>query len=109
MVILGLLAALFFSVQNTDAPVILRAERIEIERTLALIRSDGPFPYRKDGATFSNRERRLPQKPHGYYREYTVPTAHARNRGARRIVRGKNGETWYTRDHYRTFVRIDRP
>jgi ribonuclease T1 len=83
------------------------SERAEIDKTLALIRAGGPFPHRQDGSTFSNREARLPLNPRGYYREYTVKTAGASNRGARRIVRGSKGETYYTRDHYETFVRID--
>ena len=82
-------------------------EQAQLDATLALIDRGGPFPYRQDGATFSNRERRLPQQPNGYYREYTVPTPGAGNRGARRVVKGRNGETWYTRDHYQTFVRLD--
>lgn len=84
------------------------AERTQLLETLDLIDRGGPFRYVKDGSVFSNREGRLPEHPRGYYREYTVPTPTAKNRGARRIVRGKNGETWYTRDHYKTFVRIDR-
>lgn len=82
-------------------------ERSQLDATLALIDRGGPFPYRQDGATFGNRERRLPQQPNGYYREYTVPTPGAKNRGARRVVKGRNGETWYTRDHYQTFIRLD--
>jgi ribonuclease T1 len=83
------------------------SEQAQIDATLALIARGGPFPHRQDGAVFENRERRLPQQPRGYYREYTVPTPGAQNRGARRIVKGKNGETWYTRDHYRSFIRLD--
>lgn len=74
--------------------------------TLALIAKGGPFPYDKDGTIFNNRERRLPGKPRGYYREYTVKTPGARNRGARRIVTGSDGDKWYTEDHYETFRRI---
>jgi ribonuclease T1 len=83
------------------------SEQAEIAKTLALIERGGPFPYEKDGTVFANREKRLPLQPRGYYREYTVRTPGAPNRGARRIVRGQSGETWYTRDHYRTFIRID--
>jgi ribonuclease T1 len=86
----------------------------EARDTLALIRSGGPFPYRKDGTTFGNFERRLPARARGYYREYTVPTPGARDRGARRIVAGRgaagdartSGEYYYSDDHYRTFRRI---
>jgi ribonuclease T1 len=53
-----------------------------------------------------NRERLLPEKARGYYREYTVPTPGARDRGARRIVTGRDGEAYYTDDHYRSFRRI---
>jgi ribonuclease T1 len=43
-------------------------------RGRAAIDRGGPFTYRKDGATFENREARLPKQPRGYWREYTVPT-----------------------------------
>lgn len=78
----------------------------EARDTLALIKRGGPFPYRKDGGTFGNREKRLPARARGYYREYTVPTPGARDRGARRIVAGRGGEYYYTADHYNTFKRI---
>ena len=81
----------------------------EAIETLALIQRGGPFPYRKDGTTFQNRERLLPAKPRGYYREYTVPTPGARDRGARRIVTGGQPprEWYYTDDHYDSFRRFD--
>lgn len=77
--------------------------------TLELIQRGGPYPYRKDGTTFQNRERLLPDKPRGYYREYTVPTPGARDRGARRIVAGGQPPEvyYYTADHYRSFRRIE--
>jgi ribonuclease T1 len=78
----------------------------EARLTLKLIDQGGPFPYRKDGSVFSNRERRLPPEPRGYYREYTVPTPGSRDRGARRIIAGKQNERYYTGDHYRTFQRV---
>jgi len=92
-------------------PVALAALPAEARETLALIKRGGPFPYpRKDGSTFGNFEKRLPLKPRGYYREYTVPTPGSRDRGARRIVAGSppetSGEYYYTDDHYRSFRRI---
>jgi len=75
------------------------------------IRAGGPFLYPKDGTVFGNRERALPGRPRGYYREYTVPTPGARDRGARRIVCGgqrpsRPDACYYTADHYNTFRRI---
>ena len=89
-----------------QSDVRLPAEALE---TLELILRNGPFPYRKDGTTFFNREQRLPEQPRGYYREYTVPTPGARDRGARRIVTGgKPPEVfYYTADHYRSFHPVE--
>ena len=81
----------------------------EARRTLELMQAGGPFPYERDGAVFSNRERRLPPRERGYYREYTVKTPGARDRGPRRIVAGHDGDYYYTDDHYRTFRRIISP
>jgi ribonuclease T1 len=78
----------------------------EARHLLQLIHAGGPFPYPKDGSVFGNREGRLPHKPRGYYHEYTVETPGARNRGARRIISGNNGELYYSDDHYLTFGRI---
>lgn len=83
----------------------------EAQATDRLIRAGGPFPYEKDGAVFGNRERLLPVEARGYYREYTVRTPGARDRGARRIVCGGHQRIapdacYYTGDHYASFRRI---
>ena len=103
----------------------------EAQETLQLIKRGGPFPYAKDGSTFGNREQLLPERARGYYREYTVRTPGARDRGARRIVAGGcgssarpdrqranreagpyyvapcvGGEYYYTEDHYASFRRV---
>ena len=78
----------------------------EARHTLALVKAGGPFPYSQDGAVFGNREGQLPKQNRGYYREYTVKTPGARDRGARRIVAGVPGEYYYTDDHYQSFRRI---
>ena len=82
---------------------------LEARQTLALVRAGGPFPYARDGAVFGNREGQLPKRKRGYYREYTVKTPGARDRGARRIVVGEGGEVYYTDDHYRSFRRVIQP
>jgi ribonuclease T1 len=86
----------------------------EAQATLALIKAGGPFPYARDGSVFGNREKILPARRRGYYREYTVKTPGARDRGARRIVAGAaaagdartSGEYYYSDDHYNSFRRI---
>ncbi|HYT48425.1 MAG TPA: ribonuclease domain-containing protein [Burkholderiales bacterium] len=78
----------------------------EASQTLRLIRQNGPFPFQRDGAVFVNREGRLPSRSRGYYREYTVKTPGAHERGARRIIAGRGGEYYYSDDHYRSFRRI---
>ncbi|MER5711682.1 ribonuclease domain-containing protein [Streptomyces sp. NPDC042898] len=78
----------------------------EARRTLDLIARGGPYPYAKDGAVFSNFERLLPREARGYYREYTVKTPGERDRGARRIVTGRDGEIYWTDDHYESFREV---
>ena len=91
---------------------IARAELpLEARATDRLIRTGGPFAHAKDGIAFGNRERLLPPRPRGHYREYTVATPGARDRGARRIVCGGVPPTapescYYTDDHYASFRRI---
>ena len=79
--------------------------------TYSAVFAGGPFPYAKDGSVFGNREKFLPGERRGFYREYTVPTPGARNRGARRIICGGLVPTspsacFYTGDHYASFNRI---
>lgn len=76
--------------------------------TIRLIEQGGPFPFSRDGVTFQNRERLLPTRPSGYYREYTVITPGSSDRGARRIVAGDDGELYYTNDHYDSFREVIR-
>lgn len=83
----------------------------EAAPVIARIQRGGRFVHRQDGSTFGNRERRLPLKERGYYREYTVPTPGLSHRGARRIVTGGQPprEWYYTADHYESFRRFQPP
>ena len=79
--------------------------------TYGRILQGGPFSSDKDGTVFGNRERILPRQARGYYREYTVRTPGAKNRGARRIVCGGlqpqvPDACFYTGDHYNSFQQI---
>jgi len=83
----------------------------EARQTMTLIYQRGPFPYPRDGITFANREQLLPLKDKDYYREYTVPTPGAKDRGARRIVCGGEKPSlpercYYSADHYQSFYFI---
>jgi ribonuclease T1 len=77
----------------------------EAEVVIRRIQNGQPHPYPQDGSTFFNREQRLPQRPRGFYREYTVVTPGLHHRGARRIVTGGSPPThwYYTDDHYDSF------
>ena len=92
-------------------PVAVSALPAEAQSVESAIRQGGPFTYPKDGIVFANRERLLPEEPRGFYREYTVPTPGAHDRGSRRIVCGGPQPTapvacYYTANHYSTFHRI---
>ncbi|MGO4597950.1 ribonuclease domain-containing protein [Terrabacter sp. 2RAF25] len=79
----------------------------EARDTLTLIRAGGPYPYpRSDNKTFDNRERLLPDKTRGYYREFTVVTPRSGDRGPRRLITGGSGEIYWTDDHYASFHRV---
>jgi ribonuclease T1 len=86
--------------------VALKALPPEARATIDRIAAGGPYPFDQDGAVYQNRERNLPARPAGAYREYTVVTPGSPDRGARRIVAGDRGELYWTADHYASFARI---
>lgn len=99
--------------QDDAATLPYQALPVQARQVDRAIRNGGPFAYDKDGGIFGNRERRLPAHARGYYREYTVDTPGAHDRGARRLVCGgfepRQPEVcYYTRDHYNSFSRIVR-
>lgn len=114
----GLLGLSASGVQAKEPLLLIPAESIAVTQLplqghsmLALIYQGGPFRHDKDNAVFGNRERILPAKDRGYYREYTVRTPGERTRGARRIVCGglkpaAPDACYYTDDHYASFRRI---
>lgn len=106
--LLWVVAALPATARTDSALPVVALQELppEARTTIALIRTDGPFPHARDGIEFRNRERLLPLRQRGYYREYTVRTPGERTRGARRIVAGAPEEFYYTADHYRSFQRV---
>jgi ribonuclease T1 len=97
---------------RADLPIVALAELpSQAQVTYRQIERGGPFAYAKDGSIFGNRERLLPARTRGYYREYTVKTPGSKDRGARRIICGNTpptppGACFYTDDHYASFRRI---
>lgn len=55
---------------------------------------------------FDNRQKVLPEKPPGHYKESDVWPGSPGDRGPERLVFGADGEVYYSPDHYTTFVRI---
>ncbi|MCF8209558.1 MAG: ribonuclease [Rhodoferax sp.] len=118
LVLTGLLLAGFIGIgsarewSSTDAQASIAQSSLPAQgiETYARIHQGGPFPYEKDGTVFGNRERLLPAQKRGYYREYTVKTPGAKNRGQRRIVCGGPAKApdacYYTADHYASFRKI---
>jgi ribonuclease T1 len=95
----------------SDSTIALAQLPSQGQDMMKLIYAGGPFKYDKDGVVFGNRERILPAKNRGFYREYTVKTPGERTRGARRIVCGglkpvAPEACYYTDDHYASFRKI---
>ncbi len=94
------------TIRDRDGRVIFRGD-VDVGPTLARINHDKRLSFSHDGIVFQNRERRLPRKPPGYYHEFVQPTPGVNGPGPQRIVVGRDGETFYTPDHYRTFQRLN--
>jgi guanyl-specific ribonuclease Sa len=94
------------TIRNEQGNVVYRGD-VELTNTLARIAAGKRMRYSHDGSEFQNRERRLPQRPAGYYREWVHPTPGLSGPGPQRVVTGSDGEIYYTPDHYQTFERLD--
>jgi ribonuclease T1 len=100
----------FWTLTESAGDIALSDLPLHGQETHRLIYQGGPFPFDKDGVVFGNRERLLPMHKRGYYREYTVRTPGARDRGAKRIVCGGAATApdacFYSADHYANFRKI---
>ena len=79
---------------------------VDLQPTLDRIALGIKYAHRNDGLVFRNSEGRLPSQIAGYYKEFVVPTPGIIHAGLQRIVKGANGEMWFTPDHYATFIPI---
>ena len=85
----------------------------KVKRVLEQIKANNGTPPKgyKGGRTYNNQSveggaQKLPEGVH--YREYDVnPYTKGQNRGSERIVIGDDGSAWYTKDHYRSFIKIE--
>lgn len=105
-------------------PVVRDQQRIDaIMKLLRDINGGVHLPYSQDGATFSNKEGRLPKQPQGFYKEYTLLTGNAPHtvtigdktyqvapdlsaRGSERVIIGGGQRIYYTPDHYANFIEL---
>ena len=106
------------------APKVEDPVRVEaILKLVSDIYNNVPLPYSQDGATFTNREGRLPIQPLGFYKEYTLLTGSAPHtvvidgityqvppdqgaRGSERVIIGGGEKLYYTPDHYMRFIQL---
>ncbi|MCC7424652.1 MAG: hypothetical protein IT428_30660 [Planctomycetaceae bacterium] len=93
------------TIRDQSNRVVYRGD-VNLTPTLDRIKKGVRNEHRNDGSTFQNREKRLPQRDGGYYKEYVHPTRGVSGPGPQRIILGKGGEIYYTSDHYGSFKRI---
>jgi guanyl-specific ribonuclease Sa len=94
------------TIRDQNGRVVFRGD-VDLGPTLDRIRRDERLRFSHDGIVFQNRERRLPRKSADYYHEFVHPTPELSGPGPQRIVVGREGEIFYTPDHYRTFERLN--
>jgi filamentous hemagglutinin len=92
-------------IYDLDGDLVYKGD-VDLKPTLDRIAKGIRDSHRNDGSTFGNFERRLPNKPRGYYTEYVVRTPGLSGVGPQRVIMGRNDEVYYTPDHYVTFVRV---
>lgn len=93
------------TVRDADGRVAWRGD-VDLAPVLERIANGERDPHRNDGGTFGNREGLLPARARGYYREYVVRTPGIAHAGPQRLVLGREGEVYYTADHYASFRRL---
>lgn len=81
---------------------------MDVNPTLQRIRAGRRLRHRNDGSIFGNREKRLPvQRDREYYREFVHQMRKMPFPGPQRVMIGKQGEVYYTGDHYASFTLVN--
>jgi filamentous hemagglutinin len=85
---------------------------VNLGPTLDRIASGTGDSHRNDGTQFNNipkepTDMTLPSQIPGYYTEHVIRTPGINTVGPQRIVTGRNGEIYYTSDHYHTFIPLN--
>ena len=97
---------------NDTRPATGKAPAYVLE-VLAYIRANNEAPAGYvGGREFQNREKHLPLEDEKgrkiRYREWDVkPKVEGKNRGTERLVTGSDESAWYTKDHYKTFRKVE--
>ena len=82
--------------------------KVDINPTLQRIRDGKTLNHRNDGSIFLNKEGKLPRKKdREYYREFVMQMKNVPFPGPVRVVIGKQGEVYFTGDHYHSFTRVN--
>lgn len=92
-------------IRDEDGRIVYNGD-VDLRPTLDRIERGKRLRFPNDGVVFENRERRLPTRSSGYYHEYVLPTPGDDGPGPQRIVTGRDGEVYYSPDHYKSFRRV---
>jgi filamentous hemagglutinin len=80
---------------------------MDINPTIDRIRRGEKLSHPNDGSYFTNRERSLPsQNDRQFYREFVHKMRGFSFPGPQRVIIGKDGNVWYTGDHYASFIQV---
>jgi ribonuclease T1 len=95
------------TILGLDGSVVYKGD-VDLAPVFARIEAGERDKHPNDGSVYTNREGTLPRKARGYYLEYVVRTKGLPQRlvGPQRLILGKNGDAWYTPDHYQTFIQV---
>jgi filamentous hemagglutinin len=80
---------------------------VDVNPTLDRVRQGMKVHEKDDGTTFHNAGHPLPKKADGYYLEFVHKMKDIPFPGPARLILGREGEVYFTGDHYHSFVRVN--